>query len=188
MLIRLTTQLINGERQGAVFPFSRPGPETSSETLSGPLSIAFGPQGMFCVGEIRDSGWLGGLNVGSIVRFVPAGDPPNGLKDILTTSDGLELIFNQPIDRKRAGDVAAYQVAGYTRLWGGSYATPDSGRHTAAVQSATVNSIGDRVRLVLPDLKVGHLYDVSVGEIGVESQRTLWPALGHVTVHRKPAR
>lgn len=188
LLIRLTTQLVDGERQGAVFPFSRPGPETSSDTLSGPLSIAFGPQGEFCVGEIRDSGWLGGLNVGSIVRFVPADDLPNGLKDILTTPDGLELVFHQPVDRKLAADPAAYQVAGYTRLWGGSYATPDSGRHTAAVQSATVNATGDRVRLVLPDLKIGHLYDVSVGEIGGESQRTLWPPLGHVTIHRKPTR
>lgn len=186
LLIRCTTQLVDGERQGAVFPFSRPGPETAGDTLMGPLSIAFGPQGEFCIGEIRDSGWLGGLNIGSIVRFVPDGKLPNGLKDILTTDDGLELIFHQTVSRQQASEVASYQVAGYTRLWGGSYATPDSGRHTATVQTASVNDAGDRVRLKIPDLRTGHLYDVSVGEIGSESQRELWPALGHVTIHRKP--
>ena len=77
-------------------------------------------------------------------------------------------------------------IAGYTRVWQGNYATPDSGRHKADVQSATLSEDGTKVSLALSGLKPGHVYDVSVGKIGAGGDRALWPNVGYYTLHRLP--
>ena len=81
-----------------------------------------------------------------------------------------------------------YKISGYTRVWKGDYATPDSGHHTGEVTSATLGHDGRTVSLVVAGLKPGHVYDLSVGEIGTGDNRTLWPAMGHYTLHRIPKR
>jgi hypothetical protein len=54
------------------------------------------------------------------------------------------------------------------------------------VKSATLSADKRTVALIVTGRKPGYVYDVSVGEIGAESQRVLWPSLGHYTLHRIP--
>jgi hypothetical protein len=186
-LVRFSYQLVDGVMQGAAYPFSKPGRDRNSpDALLGPLSIAVSPDGNLYVGSIYDSGWQGGLNTGDIVKLTPEGPWPNGLCEIRATKNGFDLEFFHPVDKARAEDAGQYQISGYTRVWEGSYATPDSGRHRVDVLAAKRNEAGDVVSLTLSGLKPGHVYDVSVGDIGAGDDRSLWPNIGYYTLHQAP--
>lgn len=182
-LIRCALQEVDGQLQGAEFDFSLPGFEKREANFQGPLSIAISPRGEIYVGSIHDSGWLGGLNVGSIVKLRPTGQMPNGLQDIRAISDGFELSFFQPLDADAAAKPTNYAISGYQRVWQGTYATADSGRHSVTVTNAKL--INPRtVRLQLDRLKAGFVYEVSVS--GVAGRDSLFPSSGHYTLHRIP--
>ncbi len=188
LLVRFSHQFVDGVMQGAVYPFSKPGSTSSraSEEFLGPLSIAVGPEGDVYVGSMHDSGWQGGLNTGDIVKLSPQRDWPNGLCEIRATPAGFDLEFFSPVDKSLAEDKSRYQISGYTRVWEGSYATPDTGRHVVEIDAAKLSGDGTTVSLTLSVLKPGYVYDVSISEIGTGQNRTLWPNIGHYTLHRLP--
>jgi hypothetical protein len=155
--------------------------------FTGPLCGGVAPDGAIYIGSIYDSGWLGGRNTGDIVRLVPNGKLPNGIRELRVTKDGFEIEFIRPIDGEAALKSGAYSIVGYNRIWKGAYATPDSNRHTLAVKSVSVSKDNRTVRLVVPNRRAGgYLYEVSVGEIGAKPQAVLWPATGYYTLHRIP--
>ena len=201
-IIRLSIQDVDGVVQGAVYPFSKPTsaeaplsatpgsggkpqPQDSSSFI-GPICIGISPTGDIYVGGFQDGGWAGGLNMGDIVKLSPEGDLPNGLREIRATARGFDLEFFHPVDPELARQTSRYKISGYTRVWKGDYATPDSGRHNGDVTDAKLDDAGRTVSLTVKGLKPGHVYDVSVGEIGRTDQRVLWPSLGHYTLHRVP--
>jgi mono/diheme cytochrome c family protein len=200
MLVRMSVQDVDGVVQGAVYPFSKPMAESAplsadaakrpmpqdASSFIGPICLAISPAGEIYVGGFQDGGWAGGLNMGDIVKLTPDGALPNGIREIRATPSGFDIGFFHPVDPKRAAQTSQYKISGYTRVWKGDYATPDSGHHTGEVKSAELGDDGRRVSLVVGGLKPGHVYDVSVGEIGTGDKRNLWPAMGHYTLHRIP--
>ena len=124
--------------------------------------------------------------MGDIVKLTPEAALPNGLREIRATSHGFDLEFFHSVDAELAGQTSQYKISGYTRVWKGDYATPDSGRHTGEVTDVQLDDAARTVSLTVKGLKPGHVYDVAVGEIGRADQRTLWPAIGHYTLHRIP--
>lgn len=184
-LIRASFQQVNGQMQGAVYPLSQPGTTNGPEELLGPMCVAFSPMGELFVGSIHDSGWLGGLNTGDIVRFVPNGTLPNGILEVRVVPAGFEIDFVQPIDTAKAQDLAQYQISGYTRIWGGEYATPDSGRHTPTIKKVIPNDKSrTSVTLEVAGLKPGYVYDLNIGNLG--SGKTWWPGMAHYTLNVLP--
>ncbi len=186
MLVRMSVQTIGDVVQGAVYPFSKPAREGDAGNFVGPLCIGLSPQGEIYVGGLQDGGWAGGLNTGEIVKLTPSGQTPNGIREIRATKQGFEIEFVHTVDPELAAQPGQYKISGYTRVWKGDYATPDSGHHTAEVTAAEISSDGRTVSLTVAGRKTVHVYDVSVGEIGAESQRSLWPSIGHYTLHRIP--
>lgn len=184
-LIRMSIQAVGDVVQGAAYPFSKPAKEGDSSNFVAPLSIGISPAGDVYVGGLQDGGWAGGLNVGDIVRLTPHSQIPNGIREIRATKRGFEIEFFQQIDPQRATEKSHYRISGYTRVWKGDYATPDSGNHPCEVESATLNPEGRTVSLIVSGRRTGHVYDIAVGEVGVESQE-LWPAIAHYTLLRIP--
>ncbi|MCA9086440.1 MAG: hypothetical protein KDA81_20425, partial [Planctomycetaceae bacterium] len=91
------------------------------------------------------------------------------------------VTFFHPVDRTAAANSANWSLQAYTREWGGSYATPDSGRHAVAVTSAGVRENGRQVHLQVDDLKAGYLYDVSaIGQLA--ENNALWPSEAHYSM------
>lgn len=185
-LIRMSVQTVGDVVQGAAYAFSKPAKEGDPANFVGPLCIGLSPVGEIYVGGLQDGGWAGGLNVGDIVKLTSNGELPNGIREIRATKSGFEIEFFHPIDPSRAAETGNFKISGYTRVWKGDYATPDSGNHACEVQSATLSADKQRVTLVVSGRKPGYVYDVSVGEIGAEPQRALWPSIGHYTLHRIP--
>ncbi len=184
MLIRASIEEVDGVLQGATYPLSSKGQTNGPEELTGPLSVAFSPDGELYVGSIQDSGWIGGLNTGDIVRFRPTSDLPNGIREVRATPRGFRLEFLRPIDAVKAKELSQYKLSGYTRIWEGNYATPDSGRHVPTLKQIEIQQDDNVVELVLDGLKPGFVYDIAVGAIG--SNEALWPAIAYYTLHRQP--
>ncbi|MCA9047656.1 MAG: PQQ-dependent sugar dehydrogenase, partial [Planctomycetaceae bacterium] len=184
-LIRFTIQNVNGTLQGAAYRFSRPEQEAGGSNFIGPICSAVAPDGSLVIGSIWDSGWQGGLNTGGIEQLRPAaGGLPNGIRELTATPTGFEVEFFAPVDANAAGRPAHWSVQGYTRIWGGSYATPDSGRYTLPVQSAEVVDDGRRIRLNVTGLKAGYVYDISAG--GPLAAADLWPNEAHYSMKVVP--
>ncbi|MCP4170022.1 MAG: c-type cytochrome [Fuerstiella sp.] len=185
-LIRFTVQNVNGVLQGASYRFSLPDQEAGGSNFVGPICSAVAPDGAIFIGSIWDSGWEGGRNTGGITRLVPSADGlPNGIQELTATPTAFEVEFFRPVNEAAASKAASWSVQGYTREWGGSYATPDSGRYTLSTEEIEVLEGGKRVRLTLKNFKPGYVYDVSVTGPLTESAK-LWPSEAHYSMKVVP--
>ena len=185
-LIRFTVQNVGGILQGASYRFSLPNQEAGGSNFIGPICSAVAPDGTIYIGSIWDSGWQGGQNTGGITRLVPSTDDlPNGVRELTATATGFDIEFFKPVDAAAAANAASWSIQGYTRTWGGSYATPDSGRHTLIAEKIEVLDAGRRVRISVKELRPGHVYDVSTAGPLAESEK-LWPSEAHYSMKVVP--
>jgi hypothetical protein len=185
-LVRFTLQRVGETYQGAIYLFSQPpGKETAGQFL--PVVCAgVSPKGDIYLGDLFDSGWLGGGNVGEIVRLRYRGSIPLGIREIQAYEGKFLVSFTAPVDRQAASKPDSYDISGYTRVWGGQYATPDSGRHKLAVHAVDVAADGRSVVLHVDKQQAGHVYDVTCSRIGTDPNVPLWPSAGHYTMNRVP--
>ena len=215
-LIRFSTQRVGDVMQGAVYPFSLTDDElvrglNSTATplgatnaievsggkpaaprqqtvpnFEGPLCCGVSPKGEIYIGSIADSGWAGGQNTGSIVKLKGNGQRPNGIREIRATRDGFDIDFFAPVDRARATNQEHYSISGYTRVWGGAYATPDSDRHRCKVLAIELSDDGKTAKLKVDSRKTpNYVYDISCREVA-EPDKPFFPGYGFFTLHRIP--
>lgn len=186
-LVRFSLQEVGGALQGACYELSRPNWGEESQTFLGPMCGMATASGAMYIGSIFDSGWLGGPNTGEIVRLTPDGAAvPNGIRELRATGDGFEIDFLRPVETARLQDVSRYLISGYTRVWQGSYATPDSGRYTPQVISAVISSDRQSVQLTLDELREGYVYEVNCSALAAEGEEW-FPGTGHYTMNRIPS-
>ena len=185
-LIRFTLQKVADTFQGAVYPFSQDQLSPETPNFEGTLCGGVSPKGDIYIGCIHDSGWLGGLNVGSIVQLKSNGQIPLGIRELRAVPEGFEIQFTAPVDGVASAMIDKYTISGYTREWKGTYATPDSNRHVVPIKNVKVSSDGLTVVLHTDKLKTGYVYEVSCGKIGPKADVALWPATGHYTMNRLP--
>ena len=216
-LIRFTTQRVGDVMQGAVYPFSMTDDElvrglNSTATplgatnaievsggkpaaprqrtvpnFEGPLCCGVSPKGEIYIGSIADSGWAGGQNTGSIVKLRGNGQRPNGIREIRATRDGFDIDFFSPVDRARATNPEHYSISGYTRVWGGAYATPDTDRHRCKVLSVECSDDRKTAKLKVDSRKSPNfVYDISCRDVA-DPEKPLFPAYGFFTLHKIPS-
>ncbi|MFV0443239.1 MAG: PA14 domain-containing protein [Planctomycetaceae bacterium] len=184
-LIRFSLQEIEGQLQGATYLFTRVSWDNEAETFLGPICGTVAPNGDLFIGSIHDSGWLGGMNTGEIVRLRPNGQWPNGIRELRAVPDGFEIEFLKPVDPPSATQPENYSLSGYTRVWKGSYATEDSGRYEPKVQAVTLSDDHRTVRLLVDRLVPSYVYDIAVKSISADGQ-PLFPDVGYYTMNRVP--
>lgn len=186
-LIRWTTQVTENKTtgeivQGAAFPFSLPDQSAGGSNFIGPICSAVGPSGDLYIGCIWDSGWQGGPNTGAITRLRPmsanATEVDNGIRNLLAASSGFRVEFFRPVDALQAGNIAAYSVRGYTRVWSGSYATPNSDEHELKIDGVSLSDDRLSAYLTVAGLKPGYVYDIAL-TTKLTSGRRFWPDRGH---------
>ena len=154
--------------------------------FEGPLCCGVSPKGEIYIGSIADSGWAGGQNTGSIVKLKGNGQRPNGIREIRATRDGFDIDFFAAVDRARAMNPEHYSISGYTRVWGGAYATPDSDRHRCQVLSIELSDDGKTAKLKVDSRKTpNYVYDISCRDVATADQ-AFFPSYGFFTLHRIP--
>ena len=184
-LIRFTTQEVNGQLQGACYPLTKPTWNSEGDTFLGPISGYAAEDGSIYIGSIYDSGWLGGPNVGEVVKLKPVSDYGNGIQEIRATKDGFEIEFITPVDVNKAVDTENFSLSGYTRIWQGSYATDDSGRYSPEIKKIDLAADRRTVRLTVKDLKPTFVYEFNVGAIGSDGEE-LFPSFAAYTLNQIP--
>jgi len=150
-IIRANVERVNGEIQGACFPFWGKG-------LMGPLCLTFDPKGRLWVGSITEPGWMAQPDRGAVYRIDFTGETPFEIQEIRARPRGFRLVFTLPPEAKTAADPASYQVEHYRYEYTGAYGSPELDRTRAAVEKVEVSTDGRSVDLTLPPLVRDRVY------------------------------
>ena len=182
-LVRFSLQEVNGDLQGACYELTKSAENlpVDAPVFLGPMCGGVSPDGQIYVGNIHDSGWLGGQNTGEIIRLTPQEKLPNGIRELRATSTGFELEFLEPVSKEALQKKETYDLVGYTRVWEGGYATPDSGRYRPETTSLEILDDGKTVRIHVDQLKPSFLYELHLNEA-----LDLFPSSAYYTMNQIP--
>ena len=158
IIMRATTEQINGVWQGACYPF-REGIST------GILNVHFTPEGrLLCGGTNR--GWpVRGIKPFALERLEWTGVMPFEIKRINITPDGFKVTFTKPVETESGGDPASYRVTTFTHMYRAAYGGPEVDQTTPAVESVTLSDDGLEARIVLSELTLGHVHEFDLGAV-----------------------
>ncbi|HEY8484894.1 MAG TPA: hypothetical protein VIL13_09800 [Longimicrobiales bacterium] len=153
MIMRVILEEVNHQLQGAVVPFIR-----SEELRLGNNRLAFAPDGSLWVGQ-TDHGWVGAKG---IQRIVWTGEMPMDVYRISLTTNGFDLEFTKPVDRRTASDPKAYQVTRYYYEYSLNYGSPQHDKQAVPVTDVRVSPDGKRVSLKLAELKKDYVFQLDM--------------------------
>ena len=177
---------MDGWIQGAAYPLSLYNAE-QGDTFLGPLACAVAPDGDLYVGCIRDSGWGGANNTGTLVRLRPSwNELPAGIAEVRATPNGFRVAFTRPVDADLASDFSNYAVSSYRRISTPEYGGPDVDRRIERVVGADVSEDRMAVVLTLTGLRGGFVYELRVKNLSVGGTR-FFPAEAYYTPRKIPS-
>lgn len=179
IIVRVFLEQVDGEYQGACFPFR-------NRFQCGVMRMCWGKDGSLFAGQ-TNRGWgsAGGKPYG-LQRLVWTGKVPFEIHEMHAKPDGFELTFTHPVDPATAGDVKSYQAKTWTYYYHSDYGCPPIDPHDLTVKSATVAADNKSVRLVIDGLQPGYVQEIRVA--GVRSKDGL-PVLhpeGYYTLNAIP--
>jgi len=159
IVTRVQLEKVNGEYQGAVWPFLK-------QFQSGVNRLAYGPDGKLYVGGCQAPiSWkaVAPLNY-ALERISYTGKLPFEVKEVHALRDGFELTFTQPVEPKAAANPDSYDVMQYGLKYHSKYGSPEldhDGKENAAtvikIAGATVSPDKLKVRLKLEGWKPGYV-------------------------------
>lgn len=187
IVTRVQLEKVNGEYQGAVWPFLK-------QFQSGVNRLAYGPDGRLYVGGCQAPvSWKAVAPLDfALERIEFTGKLPFEVKEVHALRDGFELTFTQPVEAKAAADPESYDVTQYGYKYHAKYGSPEfdhDGKENAAtsikVAGATVSPDKLKVRLKLEGWKPGYVTMVrslDVKNAGGDSlvNDTFWYTLNHI--------
>jgi glucose/arabinose dehydrogenase len=150
-IIRANVEKVNGEYQGACFPFWEQG-------LLGPLTLAFDPQGRLFVGGITEPGWMAQPDRGALFRIDYTGQVPFEMQSIHALPHGFRIVFTAPVARSTAADPASYRIEHYRYEYTGAYGSPELDRTRVAIERVEVAADGRSVDLTTAALVKDRVY------------------------------
>ena len=182
LIMRATTEQINGVWQGACHPF-REGLAT------GIMNVEFTPQGQLIAGGFTTNRqWpVRGEKPFAIQRLDWTGETPFELKEINIRPDGFLLNFTLPVDPGVASEPGTYKLETYTHNFSAGYGSPEVDHTTPVVKSAKVAADGLSVRLVVDEIKESHIHDFDLAKMLSKEQQPLVHHKAYYTVNEIPS-
>ena len=183
ILLRATTEQVNGVWQGACYPF-REGLAT------GLMNVQFAPQGQLVVGGFTtNTQWpVRGTAPFALQRIDWSGLTPFEVKEINIRPDGFLVTFTLPVDPAVAADPANYAVSTYTHVYQAGYGSPEVDQTEPRVLKAEPSADGLSVRLTLAKLEVGHIHDFDFAKVRGRNGAPLLHTKAYYTVNEIPAK
>jgi len=152
-VMRCFLEKVEGHYQGACFPFLE-------GIGSGTLALELTADGsLFVGGTNRGWGSRGPLPF-SIERVNWTGKVPFEILEVRAKPDGFELVFTEPVDAAKAGEIQSYTISTYTYIFQASYGSPEVDRTEPTITSAKVSADGKSVRLSIAGLQAGHVHEL----------------------------
>lgn len=158
IVMRATTEQINGVWQGACYPF-REGFST------GILNIQFSPEGHLITGG-TNRGWpVRGIKPFALERIDWTGKIPFEIQHISITSNGFDIRFTSPADRKTASKPENYKVTTFTHIYHGAYGGPEVDQTAPEVLNVQLSDDSLSARITLSELTRGHVHEFNLERI-----------------------
>ena len=179
IIMRATTEQINGVWQGACYPF-REGLST------GILNVQFTPKGRLLAGG-TNRGWpVRGIKPFALERLDWTGRMPFEIKRINITPDGFKITFTKPVEAKTGNDPKSYRVSTFTHIYHGGYGGPEVDQTTPQVKSAKLAVDGLSAQIILSELKRGHVHEFDLSLLRNRDQEELLHRHAYYTVNEVP--
>ena len=181
LIMRATTEEINGVWQGACYPF-REGLDT------GIMNVQFTPKGQLIAGGFTtNTQWpVRGEKPYAIQRLDWSGKTPFEIKEINIRPDGFLLNFTLPVDPSTASKVETYTLGTYTHNYAAGYGSPEVDQTTPVIKKATVSEDGLSVRLVVEGLQESHIHDFDLASMKSADGKDLLHTKAYYTVNEIP--
>lgn len=172
VIMRATTEQINGVWQGACYPF-REGLAT------GIMNVEFSPQGQLIAGGFTtNSQWpVRGTEPFALQRIDWNGIVPFEIKEITIARDGFRIAFTKPVDPQVAARPDVYAITTYTHVYHAGYGSPEVDQTTARVTRAVPSADGMSVHVHLEKITEDHIHDFDLA--------SMTSADGHPLVHNR---
>jgi len=179
LILRATTEQVNGVWQGACYPF-REGLST------GILDVQFTPAGnLLCGGTNR--GWpVRGIEPFALERLDWTGEMPFEIERISITPDGFQVSFTKPVDRNTGSDVRSYDLGTFTHIYHQAYGGPEVDQTTPEVLDVMLSEDGLTATLVLSELVRGHVHEFDLGALRSQDGEELLHRDAYYTVNEIP--
>jgi mono/diheme cytochrome c family protein len=179
-IIRANLEKVNGEYQGACFPFWGKG-------LLGPVTMTFDPRGRLWVGSITEPGWMAQPDRGALFRVDFTGPVPFEMQSIHVRSRGFRVQFTTSVDEKTARDPASYQIEHYRYEYTGAYGSPELDRTGVPIERVTVAPDGRSVELTTSPLVRDRVYMITARGVRSPTGDQLAHATGAYTLNEIPS-
>lgn len=154
VIMRVALEKVDGEFQGACFPFR-------GGFQCGVNRIAFAPDGSAFAGQ-TNRGWgsLGGKPFG-LQRLAYTGVEPFEVHHINLTKDGFKFTFTKPLDKQLAlaSDVKPVSVSSFTYVYESRYGGPEIDQRAEKTGAAKLSADGKELFVPVANLRRGRVYD-----------------------------
>ena len=181
IIMRATTEQINGVWQGACYPF-REGLAT------GIMNVEFSPKGQLIAGGFTTSRqWpVRGAEPFAIQRIDWNGVVPFEIKEINIKKDGFLMTFTKPVDKAVAARTDVYHITTYTHIYHGAYGSPEVDQTTARVARAVPAADGLSVMVHLEKITEDHIHDFDLTKMISKDGQHLLHKKAYYTVNEIP--
>ncbi len=181
IIMRATTEQINGVWQGACYPF-REGLAT------GIMNVEFTPKGQLMAGGFTtNSQWpVRGTEPFAIQRIDWNGTLPFEIKEINIKKDGFLVTFTKPVDKVAAARPDSYNITTYTHIYHGAYGSPEVDQTTARVTGAVPSEDGLSVMVRLEKITEDHIHDFDFSKLTSQDGGHLLHDKAYYTVNEIP--
>ena len=181
LILRATTEQINGVWQGACYPF-REGLAT------GIMNVEFTPKGQLMAGGFTTSRqWpVRGTEPFAIQRLDWSGLVPFEIKEINIKKDGFRITFTKPVDKQVAAKTEVYNITTYTHIYHAGYGSPEVDQTTATVTKAVPSADGLSVMVHLEKFEEDHIHDFDLSQMKSGEGAQLLHKRAYYTVNEIP--
>ena len=176
-VLRVDLQWVGDTLQGAAFPFV----EGNGLRMAN-NRLAFAPDGrsLYVAQTSRIWGSTEGLQ-----RIVWQGRTAFDILAMKLVRDGFELRFTKAVDPNTASDPGNYSMTRYRYRYHAGYGSPKVGVTPVAVTSARVSADRMAVKLSVPDLVEGWLYDLRPVSVRSSAGEQLATTMAAYTLNRR---
>lgn len=181
VIMRATTELVNGVWQGACYPF-REGLAT------GIMNVEFSPQGQLMAGGFTtNSQWpVRGAEPFALQRIDWNGVVPFEAQEINIRKGGFLVTFTKPVDRAVAGRAETYGITTYTHVYHEGYGSPEVDQTTARVTGAVVAADGRSVLIQLEKIVEDHIHEFDFSKVRSAEGQPVLHRQAYYTVNEIP--
>ena len=179
ILMRATTEQVNGVWQGACYPF-REGLST------GILNVEFTPGGnLLCGGTNR--GWpVRGIKPFALERLEWSGKTPFEIHRITIEPDGFIVSFTKPVEPLTGQAPDSYAVSAFTHPYHADYGGPEIEQHKPDVKTVVLADDGMSAKIAVDKLQRGFVYELDLVRLRSRDNEELLHRNAFYTVNEIP--